>query len=83
MSQQKPPKRNNPLNSYARYSGIAFQMVAIIGLGAYGGMKLDEAFPNKYRIFTLVLSLLSVVIAMYFAIQLASRGSESQKGEDG
>jgi hypothetical protein len=82
MSQQKPPKSNNPLNSYAKYSGIAIQMVVIIGLGTYGGLKLDEAYPNKYQVFTLILSLTSVMIAMYVAIRLGSKGSAGQKTEN-
>ena len=82
MSQPKPPKRSNPLNSYAKYSGVAFQMIVIIGLGTYGGMKLDEAFPNKYQAYTLVLSLVSVIIAMYVAIRLGSKGSAGQSTDD-
>lgn len=82
MSQPKPPKRNNLLSSYAKYSGVAFQMVAIIGLGTFGGLKLDEAYPNKYQVFTLTLSLTSVLIAMYFAIRLGNKGSAGQKKED-
>ena len=57
------PKKN--LNAYARYSGIAFQMVAIILFGAYGGWKIDD-WLNTKPIFTIILLLISVVLSIYF-----------------
>ncbi|MBE0646952.1 MAG: AtpZ/AtpI family protein [Bacteroidales bacterium] len=56
------PKRS--LNNYARYSSIAIQMVVIIMLGVFGGYKLDM-WLNTAPILTVVLSLLSVIIAIY------------------
>ena len=77
MNQQKHPKKSSSVNSYARYSGIAIQMLAIIGLGTYGGIKLDEAYPNKYHIYTLVCSLASIAIAMYFVIKQVSNNTKN------
>ena len=59
----KPPKKQ--LNDYARFSGIAFQMIATILLGTFGGIELDKFIPNKVHIFTIVLSLASVFLAIY------------------
>lgn len=56
------PKRS--LNNYARYSSIAIQMVVIIILGVFGGYRLDM-WLNTAPILTVILSLLSVVIAIY------------------
>ena len=42
------------MKSFARYSGFGFQMIAIIGLGVYAGIKLDEKYPNKYKAHTMV-----------------------------
>jgi hypothetical protein len=44
-------------------------MIAIIGLGSYAGVKLDEKFTNKYSVFTIICSLASVGIAMYYVIK--------------
>ena len=55
-------------------------MIAIIGLGSYGGVKLDEVYPNKYSLFTIVCSLASVAIAMYFVIKQV--GDASKKDND-
>jgi len=56
------------MNSYAKYSTIAIQMMAIIAGGTYAGIKLDE-YVGKDNLFTVILSLSSVIIAMYLAIK--------------
>ena len=61
----KPPS----FNSYARYSGLAFQMIAIILVGVIGGIKLDEVVKWEFPVFTLVLTLLAVVMSMYYAVK--------------
>lgn len=58
-------KKKSNLNSYAKYSSIAMQMLVIILLGVFGGYKLDEWLSLSIPVFTVVLSLLSVVIAIY------------------
>jgi F0F1-type ATP synthase assembly protein I len=57
------------LNTYARYSSIAFQMFAIIGIGAFIGVKLDDAFPNKHSLYTIILSLVFVIFSIVFVIR--------------
>ena len=66
MSTDKKPDYNN----LAKYSGMVFQMGAIIALGVWGGIKLDKYFPiAKFPLFTMSLSLLSVFASMYFVIR--------------
>ncbi|MCF6364782.1 MAG: AtpZ/AtpI family protein [Bacteroidales bacterium] len=62
-------KHNLSLKNYAKYSGIAFQMAAIIIIGTFGGYKLDQYFGFEKHILTLILSLLSVILAIYTAIK--------------
>ncbi|RPD93416.1 AtpZ/AtpI family protein [Aureibaculum marinum] len=69
MSNNKIEKQRKQLNSYARYSGIAIQMMAIIGIGTFAGVKLDELYPNNYNIYTIVLSLAFVLISIYIVIK--------------
>ena len=66
MPQQNDDLKNN-LNNYAKYSGIAFEMLGIIFLGVWGGIKLDTILDTK-PLLTLVLSLGSVAAAMYLII---------------
>ncbi len=65
----KKPDFNKSLKDYAKYSGIAFQMAAVIFLGTWGGYKLDEYFNFESRILTVILSLLSVALAIYVAVK--------------
>ncbi len=58
----------NKANSFIRYSSIGFQMMAIIGLGVWGGIEADEAL-NTSPLFTVLLSLISVGAAIYHAIK--------------
>jgi len=66
----KPFKEKRPpLESYARYSSLAFQMFAIIGLGIFGGVKLDQWLKMGFPVFTVILSILSVSAAIYTAVK--------------
>jgi F0F1-type ATP synthase assembly protein I len=73
MKKQSNPKKTkrkpSQLNNAARYSGIAFQMIAIILLGVFGGIKLDELVVWEFPVFTLVLTLLAVVLSIYYTIK--------------
>jgi F0F1-type ATP synthase assembly protein I len=70
---QKEKNRKNPpnkgLKDYARYSGIAVQMVVIILLTTWGGIKLDKLAGFSKPVFTIILSLLGVFAAIYTAIK--------------
>lgn len=63
---QKPEKQ---LNTYARFSGLAVQMVAIIGVGTFIGYKLDENYPNERNLFTLFGALSSVITSIIYIIR--------------
>jgi len=67
---QKPDKEKRPpLESYARYSSLAFQMFAIIGLGIFGGVKLDQWLKIGFPVFTVLFALISVSAAIYTAVK--------------
>jgi hypothetical protein len=44
-------------------------MIAIILVGVFGGIKLDELVKWEFPVFTLVLTLLAVFASMYYAIK--------------
>ena len=66
-SKQKKPQKQ--LNSYVRYSSLAFQMLAIILVGVFGGMKLDQIISWDFPVFTVVLSILAVFGSVFFAVK--------------
>jgi F0F1-type ATP synthase assembly protein I len=57
------PRKN--LSDYARYSGMAIQMLAIILLGVFAGFKLDKWLHTR-PILTVILSIVSVALSIYF-----------------
>jgi len=70
LPKPKPDKEKRPpLESYARYSSLAFQMFAIIGLGIFGGVKLDQWLGIRIPVFTILFSVISVAAAIYTAIK--------------
>lgn len=68
---KKSPKKlqNKGVENFARYSGIAFQMIGIILITTWGGTKLDKISGFEKPVFTIILSLLGVFAAIYVAIK--------------
>jgi F0F1-type ATP synthase assembly protein I len=60
---------NKGIRDFARYSGIAFQMLAIILVTTWGGIKLDKLTGSDKHLFTIILSLLGVFAAIYTAVK--------------
>jgi ATP synthase protein I len=56
-------------NLFFKYSGMAIQMAAIIGLCAWGGQKLDARSGNKTPVYTIVLCLLGIIAALYLSLK--------------
>ena len=64
------PHKKQQKNSAFKYSGMAFQILACVLLGFWGGTKLDIFLGlKKIPIFTLVLGLLGVVAGIYLSIK--------------
>lgn len=61
-------KAQNQLNEYARYSSIAFKMLAVIGLGVFFGYKLD-IFLRTSPLLIVIFSMGSVALAIYSTIR--------------
>ena len=60
---QNPLSANN--NSYLKYAGLGFQMIASILIMAFIGHELDHYLQNNKPILTLVFSLTAVVGLLY------------------
>jgi hypothetical protein len=65
---EQDDNNNNPLNAYAKYSSLGFQMIAIIGVFTYAGYKIDEAAHHQVKWVTAALSLTGVFISLYMVI---------------
>lgn len=61
----KPKKPKNSLNKYLKLTGIAVQMGVTIYLAVYVGKKLDLAYPNQNNWYTLIFTLIGLIVAFY------------------
>jgi len=59
----------NGVNNIAKYTGIAFQMIAVIGIFTFAGYKIDQAAAHATKWVTVILSLSGVFVAMYIVIK--------------
>ena len=64
MNQQK--KNKNKFDSFIRYSGLGFEMMAIIGILTFAGYKIDQWMKNEFKGFTLGLMIFSVIVAIIY-----------------
>ena len=62
-------KAKKQVSNYAKYSSMAFQMLASIGLCAWAGVKLDDYFKTKFPVWTLVLLFVGIFGGMYWSVK--------------
>ena len=67
--QKDKPGIEKPLNSYAKYSAMGFQMLAIISIFAFIGYKIDASANHETKWVTALLSLIGVFISLYIVIR--------------
>ncbi len=61
--------KNKSSNDYVRYSALAFEMFALILAAVLGGRWLDKQLELTHPVFTLILSLASVIAAVFLLIK--------------
>ena len=69
MNPDKFPKNKKKLDDFIRYSNLAFEMIAIMGLGVFIGWKIDQWLELSFPGFTLGFMILSVAGAIYHVIR--------------
>jgi len=67
--QENQKKKKNQLNSYVRYSSLTFQMALIILVGTFFGDYLDKATKSGSSIYTIIISLSSIFLALYYVFK--------------
>lgn len=61
--------RGKRMSTVMHFSGLGFQMIAVIGVFAYAGHLIDESRESAKPIFTAVLSIVGVGISLYSVIK--------------
>ena len=58
-----------PINVYLKYSSMAFQMAATIGIFAFAGYEIDKHYQIERQWCTIGLSVIGVGIALFTVIK--------------
>ncbi len=62
-------ENENLKKNLAKFSSLAFQMAIIIGGGTFLGDYLDKSQNNEFPIWTLILSLSSVGLSLFYVLK--------------
>lgn len=76
---KNPEKKKKYLDNYVKYSSLAIQMIAIILIGVFGGFKIDKWLSLEFPVFTILLSIISVAGAVYYAIKDFIKGKKNNE----
>ena len=65
------------MKTFARYSGMGFQMIAIILLFYWAGSKLDQRAATEKPVYTAILTVLGVFAGLYIVLKgFLGRGND-------
>ncbi len=67
MSDKKD--KDSPLKFYAKYSSLGLQMIVIIVGAAFGGREIDKYISWEFPVFTVSLTILSVIVAVIYGMR--------------
>ncbi|WP_106531396.1 AtpZ/AtpI family protein [Chitinophaga niastensis] len=62
----RKPNNRNPL---LRYAGLAFQMMATLGLAVFAGYKLDQRTGWRFPVFLIIFSLVALALLLWQIIK--------------
>ncbi|MGC9330931.1 MAG: AtpZ/AtpI family protein [Bacteroidales bacterium] len=74
----KQKNNSTQFNKYLRFTTIVWEMLVIIGAGTWGGFELDKKREDEFPLFTVILSLASVFIAIYLVIKQVKNFSDNE-----
>ena len=68
-NQKTGKKQKQPLNAYAKYSGLGFQMIAVFLAAAFAGTRLDAYFKFDIPAMTIICLLSAVAVSMVILVK--------------
>lgn len=60
MQKQYPSQKRKPIRDLVRYSGLAFEMMAAIGVATFVGYHLDKVLKFSFPLFIIIFPLLAI-----------------------
>ncbi|MDX9883667.1 MAG: AtpZ/AtpI family protein [Prolixibacteraceae bacterium] len=68
MKTNQPKKPDPGIHNFLRYSSLGFEMLGIIGILIFLGIKIDEWLELE-PVFTIILAIFSVFAALFYALR--------------
>ncbi|MGE7774316.1 AtpZ/AtpI family protein [Chitinophaga sp. NPDC101104] len=66
-------KKQKPSNLLLRYAGLAFQMMATLGVAVWLGYLLDKKVDIGFPLFMIIFSLLALALLLWQIVKDTSR----------
>lgn len=79
IKEDREEYKESPFRQYGVYSSIVFQMLAIIGLGFWGGKKLNDYFEVKSNLVTVGVGFLGLGLSLYNTLKQLERINNKEK----
>lgn len=77
--QEELSNRKSQFSKYAKFSGFAFQMIAVFVLLSLGGDWLDKRMENKFPLFTLIGVFVALISIFYTLFSFLKKDNENNK----
>ena len=74
--------QKNGLRQYGIYSAIVFQMLATMGLGFWGGKKINDYFEFESNLLIVGIGFLAMALAFYNLLQQLKRVQGDDKSDN-
>jgi F0F1-type ATP synthase assembly protein I len=69
MINSEEDQNKKDVNNFAKYSGMAFQMLVTIGLFTFIGYQIDKRYKRDQPLFTALLGFVGVVVSLFMIIR--------------
>jgi F0F1-type ATP synthase assembly protein I len=73
LKMEEQSSRKRPYNMLWRYAGLAFQMMAAIGISLWLGHLLDQWLGMKFPLFMIIFSLLALALLLWKIVKDTSK----------
>lgn len=80
QNKKNPKERKQP--RFLIFTGLALQMGVLVYFGAYFGKYLDQMYLEDQRWFTILFTLIAIIISFYFLIKKVNQINNDEDSKD-
>lgn len=68
QSSDKRAKKTKTIKRYAKYTGLAYQMIGLVGISVFLGLKADKYYGNEDSKYITVIAVIIVFAAFMYRL---------------